>query len=190
MNRKGYVRLSALVLVVIAALYAVSVYNSKPVSARLGCYFDPYGEYTCGYCTEFYDMCSDVCSGAGYSVCTYNSGQCVGQAVAFGQCCRSSGSFSTSTIYGCTGCPSGYHFASGCNVDGYASCAKSCGPGEAQSGCGCIKLLDPCSPNPCNSPPADYCLANGVRRYYTSPGTCTGPLGGSATCKYSYNDYQ
>src|SRR3989344_3079711 len=33
MNRKGYVRLSVLAVVLVAALYAVSVYNSKPVSA-------------------------------------------------------------------------------------------------------------------------------------------------------------
>ena len=50
----------------------------------------------------------------------------------------------------------------------------------------CVSVADPCSPNPCTSPPANTCGANDVATQYPSTGSCTNN-GGTADCTYAPN---
>ena len=53
-------------------------------------------------------------------------------------------------------------------------------PGGSNEQC---QPLDPCTPNPCDEPPASTCAGTVLTSYTLSPGTCT-PDGESHTCDY------
>ena len=48
----------------------------------------------------------------------------------------------------------------------------------------CLPPVDPCSPNPCDSPPPDGCSGQ-IALHYSATGDCT-DIGGAASCDYPF----
>lgn len=75
----------------------------------------------------------------------------------------------------------------------YTYCDTNAGVGQdgSQDGyqvanAGALDVVDACTPNPCDAPPANTCLSEGVASVYTAPGTCTLDEGAEkgARCEY------
>lgn len=75
------------------------------------------------------------------------------------------------------------------NLAGQANCqyttaTTNCGTqGKVCQGASCIQQSNPCEPNPCTLPPADYCSGDTLSQH-PNPGKCTA-VGGSHACDYT-----
>ncbi len=53
--------------------------------------------------------------------------------------------------------------------------------------CSAGACVDPCTPNPCDAPPADTCVDGETQAHHADPGTCTSPAG-VVSCDYPVSD--
>jgi len=74
-----------------------------------------------------------------------------------------------------------------CGDDGCGGDCGACDEGLDCIGGACIgEVVDPCDPNPCLTPPADYCDADGITLIsFAAEGTCTLDDAGAPLCDYA-----